>query len=85
MSDEKNANQLNDPQLDEVSGGESIYTSYTDTDYIHNSDSGKIKIKATVFPSTLGGGGSQFYVCEKCGQSWSYSSSVIQDNFIKCF
>lgn len=85
MTDEKNANQLNDPQLDEVSGGESIYTSYSDTNFIHNSDSGKIQIKATVYPVSLGGGGRQSYVCEKCGESWSYSDSVIQDNFIKCF
>jgi hypothetical protein len=85
MADEKSAKQLNDLQLDEVGGGESIYTSYTATNFIHNSDSGKIRIKATVYPVSLGGGGRQSYECEKCGETWSYSDSVISDNFIKCF
>ena len=86
MADEKSAKELSDNELRDAAGGDINWwtstTSYLGTVYKHKGCGGNILWKIVErgqIPAIILARSVESYVCETCGETWSYDDSSKSD------
>lgn len=89
MADEKSAKELSDNELKDAAGGDINWwtstTSYLGTGYRHKGCDGKIlwkQVERGEIPAIILARCVSSYVCDTCGESWSYDDSSTSDFYV---